>query len=350
MFGTLLDGLLVPAVGVRNVFALIAAIACSGFLLVCALDETKTQRRELQWSRANPLGSLALLSRNGVAARLNLVSFLVLTGQAACVTLLPLYTLDVFQFSTAEIGNCLAIIFTTTSLGLIGLSTFINNLLRLKSVLMLSVFATFLCWSAAGLCQTETQFLVTMAFSWLNGLYFPVVRMTTAGCFGAGTIRISIMIPGLDSISNPGCSSNLQSAENFGAALGAVAFVQQTTNLIGPAGASKMYASVVGYTLPETGSGHHIAHHNRSNTSLLLLLGSGAASNETAVQEIEGTFGARAAFSYGPALCTMLPALLVAACLPQLESISEGNTPSKRIGWRRGGSLQGPLETPLFRD
>ena len=208
-----------------------------------------------------------------VAFRLSLVCLFALTGQGGGVTVLQLYSSGVFGWSTEEASIGMTVMFASSAVGLAVVLPILLKLVSAKTVVVISVGWATATWAFAGCAERGWQLTLALALFALNGIYFPVLRTTISRVFGEA---------------------------QFGAALGAVATMQQVTNTVAPAAFSLLYSQTVDLKV-------------------------------TVPHVVDDHFGPRLTFGLLPAVLNLI-AFGFAMTLPTIEAVATGGVGAGRPG------------------
>jgi DHA1 family tetracycline resistance protein-like MFS transporter len=90
---------------------------CYGFVVLPESLPPERRTATLNWKRANPFGSLKMLSRHRELSGLTLMNFLTYVAHEVYTTVFVLFCLAIFGWSTGQIGLCLALVGVTSIVG-----------------------------------------------------------------------------------------------------------------------------------------------------------------------------------------------------------------------------------------
>eukprot|EP00937_MAST-01D_sp_MAST-1D-sp2_P004212 g4212.t1 len=220
--GPFLGGVMVHWLGAQRSYAFAVACFCAmtAFVLSPYYVETLPQarRQPFSWAKANPLGSLWMLTNNRTALGFSLVVLFALLSVSGGITVIPFIAMDHFGEDERGVGYIMSCYFASNAAGLFGvLPLLLQRGVRPKTVVLIAVgwnAATWLLWSAA---QRAWLLYVLASIAMLSAMFFPVTRAIVAATFGPS---------------------------QYGASLAALGTVQQITQMAAPPTATQAWRAL----------------------------------------------------------------------------------------------------------
>jgi len=187
LIGPILSGVLADAIGSKNTFLVIAAIAAVNALITClTYRETLVPecRQPFTCRRANPVASLGMFAHSGATLCLGGVVLGGLLAQTGGISVMMLYAKQVADFTVLENGLQVSALLGSCFVGLIFVMPVLVKFMRLPKLMTLSLSWQVLVWLLMSMARTRLAIFVILGSSVLNALYFPVIRAGFTNIFG----------------------------------------------------------------------------------------------------------------------------------------------------------------------